>query len=477
MTQWLALGYVASEWIIRAIMLVVVPRRRSPAAALSWLAVIFFLPWVGVAIYALVGDVRLGRRRLARHEQSRRAAAQRVPAEADTGDAAAWSAIDEAQHDIARLAERTGDLGPVAGNRAEMLTEHDDMIARLCADIDAAERFVHLLYYIFIADDTGQRVCAALERAAARGVTCRLLADGAGSRPFLRTRAKSLRRAGVEVCAALPVNPIRRFLARIDLRNHRKIAVIDGRVGYTGSQNIVDADYGRKKYGDWRDLSVRLEGPIVASLQRVFVEDWFSDAGELLDGEEWFPHPEPQGDTVIQALPSGPAGVSGNFRDLAVAIIAEAEERVIITSPYLIPDELLTLSLRIAVLRGVETHVVIPARPDHWLVAAAGRSYISELIDAGVQIHFHADGLLHAKTLSVDDRLAVVGTANFDIRSFAINFELTLIGYGGAATNALVVAQRRYMRQSEPLDPDRWAARPPWRRSLDNIARLVSPLL
>jgi cardiolipin synthase A/B len=352
------------------------------------------------------------------------------------------------------------------------------MIFSLCADIDAAENFVHLLYYIFIPDETGERVCAALERAAARGVECRVLADAAGSRPLFRRRAAALRRAGVRVHAALPVNPLRRFLARIDLRNHRKIAIIDGRIAYTGSQNIVNADYGTKHNGAWRDITIRMEGPIVPSLQRVFLEDWFSDTRELLDDDRWFPDTPDRGPAVIQAVPTGPAAVSGSFRDLAVAVIAEAEERIIITSPYLIPDELLMLSLRIAVLRGVETHIVIPRKPDQWIVAAAGRSFINDLLASGVHVHLHNDGLLHAKTLSVDDTIAVVGTANFDIRSFAINFELSLVGYGADVTRALVAEQRRHLEDhAEPVDLEQWRSRPEWKRVLENIARLFSPLL
>ncbi|MFG0276073.1 MAG: cardiolipin synthase [Phycisphaerales bacterium] len=474
MAQWLALGYVVGEWVIRAVMLVVVPRRRPPTTALSWLVVIYFLPWVGVFLFLLIGDTRLGRTRLARHDRAQRAVAERVCA---IESAAGHEAVIESHRDIARLAETMGGHAPVAANRPAMFADSDAMIEQLCADIDGAENFVHLLYYIFVPDDTGERVCAALERAAARSVACRVLADGVGSKPLFRARAARLRKAGVEVRAALPVNPLRRFLARIDLRNHRKVAVIDGRIGYTGSQNIVNPDYGKGKYGAWRDLSVRMEGPVVASLQRVFVEDWCSDTRELLDDERWFPDVPPRGSTVIQAVPSGPSGVSGNFRDLAVAIIAEAEERVIITSPYLIPDDQLMLSLRIAVLRGVEAHVVIPARPDHWLVAAAGRSYLRDLLDAGVHIHFHTDGLLHAKTLSVDDTLAVVGTANFDIRSFAINFELSLVAYGRQATEALVAAQRGYIEQSRPADADAWRKRPEWKQAAENIARLMSPLL
>lgn len=475
MTEWLAIGYVAGEWVIRALMVVVVPRKRSPAAALSWLAVIFFLPWIGIALYALIGDVRLGGVRLARHERARRAVDRRV--EEGRREPGALDRIAPAQHDIVRLAERLGGLGPIDGAAGEMLGDTDDMIERLCADIDAATDHVHLLFYIFIPDSTGERVCAALERAAARGVRCRVLADHAGSRPLFRRRARALRRAGVAVAAALPVNPLRRFLARIDVRNHRKIGVIDGRIGYTGSHNIVDADYGKKKYGPWRDLTVRLEGPAVASLQRVFIEDWCSDTGELLEAPEHFPDLEPCGEVVAQAVPSGPAIVSGSFRDLAVAIIAEAEERVVITSPYLIPDEQLMLSLRIAVLRGVETHVVIPERPDHRLVAAAGRSFLTDLLDAGVRVHLHQDGLLHAKTLSVDRSLAVVGTANFDIRSFAINFELSLIGYGPRVTDTLRSEQDRYIARSRDLDAAQWRSRPEWKRVLENIARLLSPLL
>ena len=469
--------YSTLEWLIRVVMTLVVIRRRLPAqTALAWLAVIFFIPVVGVVLYLLVGDNRLGRRRITTYRRidaitrtaRRLAAIDAHQARPDVGDA---------QQPMIRLAERISGNPIVGGNQVELLSDNN-LVPRLVRDIDAAQHHVHLLTYIYRPDDTGRAVGEALRRAAKRGVQCRLLVDQVGSRPFLAGRYDDgLRADGVAVHSALPVAPIRRRLARIDLRNHRKLAVIDGRVGYAGSQNIVDANYGHKRAGAWIDLSGRFVGPVVHQLQLTFLSDWAFDANEQLGSPDLFPDLEPVGEVTAQAVPTGPTGDRETFRRVLLAALSSARRRIVLTTPYLIPDEATLLALEMAADRGVQVQIVVPALCDHPLVAAAGRSYYTRLLDADVEIYQFHPGMLHAKTITVDDAFGLLGSANMDIRSFDLNFELAVLLYGPQVTSTLRFAQQRYLSDSAPLARDAWAARPRWRSYLEDAAALFSPLL
>lgn len=471
-----ALAYVISEWLIRIGMIPVVARRRSPGTALAWLGVIFFFPLGGLFLFLVFGENRLGRRRGKAHgralevissEERRSAMARHI----------ARPHISQAQHDLARLSARLGGIGPLGGNAVRLITNTEAVIGSLVEAIDAAERHVHLLFYIFRDDETGSRVAEALVRAAARGVKCRVLVDEAASRPMLRHMAHRLRKEGVEVVAALPVNLARLVLARIDLRNHRKVAVIDGRIGYVGSQNIVNADYGHKRVGAWRDMTARIVGPAALQLQEVFCQDWYFETGEGLTDSDVFPAPEQAGDVAVQLVPSGPDLRTDAFQQLLVAVIHEAEERIVMTSPYLVPEEALVLALRLAVLRGIQVDIIVPEVCDQRMVGTAARGFYPELLEAGVQIHVHQDGLLHAKTVSVDDAFGLVGSGNFDSRSFRLNFELSALLYGEHVTRELRARQLDYLKQTRELSLDEWMKRSRVLRSIESTARLVGPLL
>src|SRR5690606_15450775 len=275
------LGYILGEWVIRLGMLPVVVRGgRRPDSAMAWLLVINFLPFLGLLLYALLGNYRLPQRRVRRHSELQKQFNE-IRRRLESHPQCQAPPIDEEYQPIVRLAERLGYYQTLGHNKMELMIDTNQVIDTLISEIDQAKHHVHLLYYIFADDATGRRVAAALKRAAARGVACRVLADAVGSRPFFRTLAPEMRAAGVDVRAALPVNPFRRKAARIDLRNHRKLAVIDGLVAFAGSQNIVDASYGHKDLA-WCDMSCRLRGPTVLPLQSVFVIDWYFETDEIL---------------------------------------------------------------------------------------------------------------------------------------------------------------------------------------------------
>jgi cardiolipin synthase len=474
--HWITLLAIA-EWTIRVLMTVVILRRQlSPATSLAWLAMTFLSPAGGLVVYLLIGRNRLGRRRSAQHRAVRDALR---PAAGGPPAPPIRPQIEPATLPVVLQAEKIGGQAILGGNHVELLSDTQAMIDRLVGDIDAARHHVHLLFYIIANDATATRVADALIRAAARGVACRVLADAAGSRRFFRRHglARRLHGAGVDARPALAVNSVRRMLARIDLRNHRKLAVIDGSVAYAGSQNIVDADYGRRSAGLWVDLTGRLTGPVVRELQTVFIEDWAFETDEELGGAGILPDLPPVGEMSAQVVATGPSHQAQALPRVLLTAIHSARRKIIITSPYLVPDEPTMLALAMAVDRGVEVDLVIPHHSDHPLVMAAGRAHYDRLLESGVDIYLYSHGLLHAKTMTIDDSFALLGSSNLDIRSFYLNFELNVLLYGEQITRELRVAQNRYIGDAQLLQRDVWRNRSRTRQLLDNAAALLSPLL
>jgi cardiolipin synthase len=477
--NWLIV-YVVVAWAIRLTMVpVVLSRQWTTGGSLAWLSVIFFHPYFGLGAYLLMGESRLGRRR----RVVRRRVRALGPGETAKTSADALSSmvvLSDGCQVMARQAQRTGGMSPVAGNRVEFVGT-DELVWRLVADIDAARSHVHLLYFIFAGDQTGQRVVDAIERAAGRGVKCRLLVDALGSRAFLRRpgMGKKLSAAGVDVAAALPVAPLRRGLARIDFRNHRKLAVIDDRIAYAGSHNLINADYGGRRGGPWHDLSARLTGPVVTDLAQVFAEDWLVETGrEVVAGAPLSEDSDAQGaPAVAQVVPTGPGTPRETYRRVLLAAIQAARRDVTLTTPYFVPDEATLVELMMAADRGAAVNLVLPARSDNRLAAAAGRAHFAALLDAGVAIHLYQGGLLHAKTVTVDDSFGMLGSANLDVRSFALNFELSVLLYGPEVTGRLREVQAQYLARSRSVGIEQWASRSAVARYSDRAVSLLSPLL
>jgi cardiolipin synthase len=466
--------YYLSEWVIRLVMLVVVPFRRPPAAANSWLLLVFFQPWVGLALYLIIGRPELPRWRMEKLRRLR-PELERVADRLRGHPNVFQPELSPRLMQGVKLAQNLADLPVLGGNAADLLADYSESIARLVADIDAAREHVHLLYYIYADDATGQQVTDALARAVKRGVTCRVLIDAVGARRPLRTLLPKLAAAGVLVHRVLPTGLLRLGRVRMDLRNHRKIAVIDGLVGYTGSQNLVNADF--KRGIVYEELVVRVTGPVVLGLQFVFVSDWYLETDELLDTPAVFPLPPVTGDVPAQPLPSGPGWAPAAIERVVVALIHGARERVVITTPYFIPDTALLQALQTAVLRGVEVHLVVSKIADQLLVSLAQKSYYDQLLEAGVRVHLYREAFLHAKHLSVDGEVALIGSSNMDIRSFLLNAEIALVFYSKDVAARLRAEQERYFAHSDLLDAAEWRRRALVSKVAENTARLMSALL
>ncbi|MEI6396362.1 MAG: cardiolipin synthase [Verrucomicrobiota bacterium] len=468
-----SLLYLCSEWLIRFVMLIYVPQRRSAAASRTWLLLIFLMPWPGLVLYALFGRIYLPKRRI---EMQERASIQirEVQAQRRAATARALSLPPDLQP-IAHFGQQLGDFEVCSGNSVELLTDYAGAIDRLVADIDAARQSAHLLFYIFDADATGERVGEALVRAARRGVACRVLMDAVGSKHGLRKLAPRLRSQGVEVRAMLETGFFRSSAARFDLRNHRKIAVIDGRVGYTGSQNLVNAEC-VKGYPN-EELLARLTGPVVAQLQSVFLADHFFESGQPPDYKDHFPELADTGHSQAQLIPSGPGYGRENGQEFIVALFYAARRRVVVTTPYFVPDEPVLQAIRSATRRGVEVHMVVSMHANQLLTQLAQRSFYEILLQSGVQIHLYEPRFLHAKHLTVDDDIVLLGSTNMDIRSFALNAEINLLVYDPVVVRQMVEIQQRYFAHSVRLSAQVWKCRSLGQKVLQNSARLADSLL
>jgi cardiolipin synthase len=466
--------YLCSEWAVRLTMLLYVPQRRSASAARTWLLFIFLLPWPGLAIYALVGRIRVPafRRKLQAQasEQIKKAQSQigaQIVAQPD---------LPPQLQIIPEQAKRLGMFEPFAGNALEFLRDYEASIDRLIQDIDAAKKQVHLLTYIFLTDRTGRRVADALKRAAERGVICRVLLDAVGSRVAIKQFGPELRAAGAEVRSMLPVGLFRRKGERFDLRNHRKVTVIDGTIGYVGSQNIADPTFVENYPNE--ELVVRVTGPAVSQLQATFLGDHYLETEEVLDRAELFPDLKATGNSAAQLLPSGPGYGQENGRELITAMLYEARRRVVITTPYFIPDEPFLNAICAAGRReNVSVHLVVSKHANQFVSQLAQRSYYDDLLEAGIQIHLYRPHFLHAKLLTIDDHVALTGSTNMDIRSFALNAEINLLIYDRQVVEQLKVIQEDYFRNSDLLTLEQWQKRSALEKVVQNTARLMDSFL
>lgn len=468
--------YLASEWVVRLVMLFYVPQRRAPAAARAWLLLIFFLPWVGLVLYAVFGRATLPRERLQQQATVSRLVRELQPQ--ILGDTLTPQP-NVPPHFLSAvvLAEKLTDFAVCSGNRIELISDYHESIDRLVQDIGNAQRHVHLLYYIFRDDATGRRVAEALTQAAKRGVNCRVLADGYGSFFSLRRLSRSLRAAGVEPLLVMPPRLWGPKKLRLDLRNHRKIAVIDGHIGYIGSQNIVDPDANRGLTNE--ELVARLIGPVVRQLQAVFLADrWYET--ETMPAEpqaDLLPQVAQAGRSPAQLVPSGPGHHGANTQQAMIAFIHAARSRVVLTTPYFMPDESFRLALRMAAERDVEVRLVLSRYSNKPIVHLAQQSYYDELLEAGARIHLYHGNFLHAKHATIDDSIALVGSSNLDIRSFELNNEVGVLIYDPAVVAQLRAIQERYFAASEEVLLERWSRRNIALRAAQNVARLADTLL
>jgi cardiolipin synthase A/B len=454
---------------------------RDPASRIAWIVVVGVLPLVGMFAYLLLGEVNIGRRRVTRlHEVLKRMPP--IPYHAAEGAADLAAVVPERHRHLFWLGHSISGFHPVSGNTAHLLPNSNATIDAMVADIDSAADHVHVLFYIWLPDHNGTKVVEALKRAAARGVTCRAMADDLGSRTIIRSEHwQSMRAAGVHVAAGLPIGNLllRPFEGRIDLRNHRKIVVIDDRITYCGSQNCADPEFLVKaKFAPWVDAVMRFEGPIARQNQFLFASDWMTYVDENLDEllSKELPLPMPGG-LPAQVIGTGPTVRYSAMPEVFESLLFAARREILITTPYYVPDESLNNALCTTAYRGVDITIVFPARNDSWIVGAASRSYYADLLTAGVKIFEYTGGLLHTKSLTLDGEITLIGSANMDRRSFDLNYENNILLYDPTLTAAMRGRQQDYISRSRPVSKQEVAAWPISQRLWNNSIATLGPLL
>ncbi|MFQ3662756.1 MAG: cardiolipin synthase [Chloroflexaceae bacterium] len=481
---WIALTLTVITWIIPFLMLFVVPANRKPSSATAWMLLIFAFPWPGLLLFILIGSPKLSNRRIALQKEINVYIKDIVAqAQADPEMRPLLAPEIPARYQpFVDLSTALGALPATAENGVEILTDYDAILARIAADIDMAQRFVHVQFYILIADAATEECFRAMERAVARGVTVRVLYDPVGSRkyPPYRATVQRMQAAGI---SAYPMLPLYRLddVNRPDLRNHRKIVVIDGEIAYTGSLNLIHRAYHRHDNLYYDELMVRVCGPAVDTLDAVFRADWYSETGQrTVDPDDPFSVITftPGGTSLCQVLPSGSGFERENNLRLFVDLIHAAREKLVICNPYFVPDEALMMAVISAALRGVEVTMFNSEARDQFLVSYAQRSYYEELLRSGVKIRLYRSPiLLHTKTISIDNDIAVIGSSNMDMRSFELNLEVTLICYDPGVVADLRRAEADYAARSLEVTLDEWRRRPLHKRLFENLTRLMSPLL
>jgi cardiolipin synthase len=476
-TVWTSLIFLTHiALIVRAIL----RPHREPASRIAWVVVLIVLPVGGIVAYMLLGETNIGRSRAARL----RAVVKSLP---DIGTIAGVDAVNiapvipERHQHLFKVGQSVNGFEPMGGNHATLLPDSNATIASIVADIDAAELHVHIMFYIWLPDHSGLKVVAALKRAAKRNVVCRVMADAHGSRRMLTSSHwQSMREAGVRLAIALPVGNLllRPLRGRIDLRNHRKIIVIDHHITYCGSQNCADPEFLVKaKYAPWVDLMMRFEGPVARQNQHLFASDWMSQVSEDITDLLRLPLPDVASGVSAQVIGTGPTIRYSAMPEVFETLMYAARRELFITTPYFVPDESMLAALCTSARRGVLTTIIFPARNDSWIVAAASRSYYGELLAAGVRIFEFQPGLLHAKSLTMDGEVTLIGSANMDRRSFELNYENNILFYDPQLSAEVRARQQCYLTESLPVTLEIVSSWSVGHRLLNNTIAMFGPVL
>jgi len=476
----LVLVVLVVDVTVRILAIIIVPRNRRPTAAMAWLLAIYFIPLIGVFLFLMIGNPRLPRKRRKKQEQINdyiRTTSRGLDLGTLRPDPPLWFA------QLVRLNRNLGAM-PLSGeNDATLISGYQESLDEMAAAIRQATSYVHVEFYILQCDTTTAGFFDALEDAVKRGVVVRVLLDHWANRgkPFYAETCRRLDAMGATWQLMLPVQPLRGKYQRPDLRNHRKLLVVDGHTAFLGSQNVTDSTYNLRKNIarglHWVDMMARLDGPVVASVNAVFLSDWYSETDEVVEGIELFDVRTGDGDLDCQVIPSGPGFEFQNNLKLFMTLLFAAREKIIIVSPYFVPDEGLLLAIQTACQRGVHVELFVSEEGDQAMVYHAQRSYYEELLRGGVKIWMYEKPfILHSKSMSVDDEVAVIGSSNMDMRSFGLNLEISLLVRGEAFVSQLRAVEDEYRALSRELTLEEWEKQPLRSTVLDNLARLTSAL-
>lgn len=477
---WIAAFLLVLDVIIRVTAIIVIPRNRRPTAAMAWLLAVFFIPFVGVFLFLVIGNPRLPRARRRKQDQINEYIAE-TSEHLHFGtlrpNAPAWFGP------IVQMNQKLGALPLSGDNGAHLISDYQESLDEMAEAIRTAQEYVHVEFYILQSDAATDNFFRALEEVRARGVEVRVLLDHWANRgkPRYKQTIARLNAMGADWHLMLPVQPLKGKMQRPDLRNHRKLLVVDGNIAFLGSQNVTDSTYNLKKNIrrglHWVDLMVRLDGPVVLSVNAIFVADWYSETDTVLEGIDIAHANIGSGDLDCQVVPSGPGFEVENNLRLFLALLYAAKKKIMIVSPYFVPDEALLLAVTAAVDRGVHVELFVSEEGDQAMVYHAQRSYYEVLLKAGVRIWMYRKPyILHTKTLTIDDEVAVIGSSNMDMRSFGLNLEVSMLVRGEEFVAEVREVEDEYRSLSRELTLEEWMQQPLRSTVLDNLARLTSAL-
>ncbi|MCG3136863.1 MAG: Major cardiolipin synthase ClsA [Phycisphaerae bacterium] len=470
------LGYLLTFSFIPVVLL----RKRQPSSAIAWCLTIIFLPYLGTFLFLIIGIPHVNRPLRKKQRQRSRFVKQWIETTADQPHypqmpekalpGKEWNNLD-------RLACIVGGVKVSESNEMKIYHEGTRLFEDKLQAIRNATQHIHAEYYILRADQAGHTFVELLCQKAKQGIEVRLLVDAYGSYEAWRLLHK-LRASGGKACTFLPIMLWRRRFV-LNLRNHRKILICDGKVAFTGGVNIGDEYLGRSEiFGFWRDTQLKIVGPAVLALQRVFVEDWDFAAQEFISGQKYFPKPVADGSSRLQIVWSGPDLSHNAIREIFFTVINQVQEQLWISTPYLVPDSALLNSLTNAALRGVEVHIITQGSPpDSWITYFAARYYWPELINAGVKIYRYEKGMLHAKIMIADRAWASVGSANLDVRSLRLNFEADCLIYSQKDIDELITQFEQDQKDAQLVTSDELTNQPLHIRLAENVSRLLTPIL
>lgn len=455
---------------ILGIILVIVTENRNPLKTLPWIVLLVLAPVVGLVVYFFFGQNLSKQRIISRRTR------KRITMQLEEGEHGGDPELPDRYKPLAVLLMNTLHSIPLYGSRIGVYTDGQTKMEALLSDIARARHHIHLQYYIINDDETGCRLRDALAAKAREGVEVRILYDDVGSRSAKKSFFRDMRGMGIEAHAFLHVKfPL--FTSKVNYRNHRKIVVIDGRMGFIGGMNIADRYVRGTGWGTWRDTHFRIEGNGVAGLQASFLSDWSATTKQHVSGPGYFPPTERFTDGILQIAPSGPFGKWRALLQADSYAIARARQRVWIQTPYYLPSDVLNTALQEAALAGIDVRLMLPARSDSKVVDLATHSYLDDMMKAGVKISFYTPGFLHSKLLVIDDMLTVIGSANMDFRSFEHNFEVNAFVYDCEFTARMAAVFEDDLTHCHTVTPAEWFTRPRTRRIAESLMRVFSPLL
>ncbi|OTP90929.1 cardiolipin synthase [Gilliamella apicola] len=469
-------------WLmIVATTLRIVFKRRPTTYVIAWMLVIYILPIVGIILYFSLGEAHLGQQRVKRAQKMRPIIANFINRISIFPDIFTTQ-VSQVSKPIFQLCKHQTGLDGINGNHIELLSDTETIFDHLIEDINQATSNIEMVFYIWNEGGRADDVEKALIEATKRGVTCHLMVDSAGSRRFLRTNAsKRMREAGIIIIEALKVNLLRFMFRRLDLRQHRKVAIIDNYISYTGSMNIVDPRFFKqnKHVGEWVDIMVRMRGPVTTLMGAIYASDWELETGTDLALPQItdFAEPPEEKKHIMQLIASGPGYTENMIHQVLLTAIYAAQKQIIFTTPYLVPSDDILHAVCTAAQRGVEVIIIVPKKNDSLMVKWASRAFFSELLEGGVKLYQYNDNLLHTKSVLIDNQLSLVGTVNLDMRSLWLNFEITTVIDDAEFAQSLFSLLQKYLAQSEKVNNEIWKQRPIWQRIVERLFYFFAPLL